>query len=489
MTKEVITIRKMFLDELPKRGNTEQISWQESLGNIINFIYDDTKGYLKLVDYNSNKNKLKVEYNNNLFDITTNYFKKCKIARILNIRTSDFKIEIGTRFKDDKRDLIVIDRKIVPRYNKKGIFKCNYKMYNYICKKCNYNGWIEESHLFQMGQGCGYCNGNCIVKEGINDVPTVAPWMIQYFQGGYDEAKLYSYGSAKKIYPICPDCGRIKKNKMSINSIYKQHNIGCICSDNLYYPEKFTFDIMEQLKIEFLTQLSKVNLKWCDKYRYDFYFEYKDEQYICEVNGIQHYEECSRGRSLQKEQENDIIKKELALANGIKEENYIIVDCRYSNLEWIREHILESRLAELFNLSNINWNKAEEFALSNLVKVACDYWNKNLDMSVENISKSIGCSINTTISYLKKGSKYKWCNYNSKEEQKKHREKNGDKHGKPVEIFKDGISLGVFKSATELERQSEQLFGIKLTGSAISKVCRGELKQHKGYTFDYIKIN
>lgn len=57
---------------------------------------------------------------------------------------------------------------------------------------------------------------------------------------------------------------------------------------------------------------------------------------------------------------------------------------------------------------------------------------------------------------------------------------------KPIEMFKNNISLGVFKSATYLDRESEKLFGIKLNRNGISEVARGKRKKHKGYTFKYI---
>ena len=52
--------------------------------------------------------------------------------------------------------------------------------------------------------------------------------------------------------------------------------------------------------------------------------------------------------------------------------------------------------------------------------------------------------------------------------------------------FKDGKSLGIFESCTELSKQSEKTFGIKLLCSAISSVCHGKQKTHRGYTFKYI---
>ena len=40
-------------------------------------------------------------------------------------------------------------------------------------------------------------------------------------------------------------------------------------------------------------------------------------------------------------------------------DNYIVIDCRYSKLEWIRESIIKE-LGNYFDLSNINWEKVWE---------------------------------------------------------------------------------------------------------------------------------
>ena len=41
------------------------------------------------------------------------------------------------------------------------------------------------------GKRCACCS-NSVVVEGINDIPTTAPWMVDYFPGGYEEAKRYT---------------------------------------------------------------------------------------------------------------------------------------------------------------------------------------------------------------------------------------------------------------------------------------------------------
>jgi len=59
------------------------------------------------------------------------------------------------------------------------------------------------------------------------------------------------------------------------------------------------------------------------------------------------------GRAVEEEIENDRIKKELDINNGIKEENYIVIDCRCSDVDFINNNKLNS----LFDLSKIDWNE------------------------------------------------------------------------------------------------------------------------------------
>lgn len=394
--------------------------------------------------------------------------------------------EIGQTIRDDKRNIIISNREFRMRKykNEKSKYEKKEKWYKYTCNKCGWTeGWIEEYSLSQQNNGCSCC-ANRTVVEGYNDIPTTAPWMIPYFQGGYDEAKLYTKNSGKKVTPICPICKRIKDKPMIISNICKRHSINCECSDKTSYGEKVIFNILEQLTLGFTTQLTYTVLKWCKNYRYDFYVP--SLNIIIETHGEQHYIQTNRkqAKTLEEEQENDKTKKELALSNGIKEENYIVIDCRKSNLEFIKRNILNSKLGELFDMSNINWASVEEFALSSRVKEACDLWNDGID-STRKIGRLMKLSYPTIIRYLTKGEYIGWTTYNGREELIKGAKKQG-KNGKLVEIFKGDKSLGVFKSCAELSRQSEELFDIKFNLNGIVRVCNKERSHHKGYIFRYI---
>lgn len=491
------TNKQIFLEVLPRKiyKGTECIDWINSVGYKVHFIYDDIEGDLEIIKYikgvkNINP-RILIKYGKEQIEINVASLKSCPLGELLKKNTSEFKYEIGTIFKSDKKDLIIINREYrkANRLDKKLE---NRKWYQYHCYKCGAELWVDENGLKSIQ--CGCCSGNHKVVEGINDIPTTAPWMIPYFQGGYDEAKLYSKGSNKKIYPICPDCGRIKNSLVTINSIYMTKSVGCLCKDGHSYPEKTMFDFLNQLlNNNFIWQYSKTNENWVNKYQYDFYFEYNSEKYIVETHGEQHYtggfEKIKSNRyvrTLKEEQENDRLKKELALDNGIKEDNYIVVDCRKSELEFIKQNILNSKLAKVFDMNIINWIQIGEFACSNLAKIACKYKNDNSNLTTTQIGEIMKLDGGTISRYLKTGNELNWCNYNVEDEMSKlHSRLN--KYGYPVEIFKNGVSLGTFLTGAELERQSEKLFGVRLHAWNILAVCKGQRESHWGFTFKFAK--
>jgi hypothetical protein len=241
--------------------------------------------------------------------------------------------------------------------------------------------------------------------------------MIPFFQGGYDEAKLYTHGSNKKIYPKCPVCGKVKNKPMMIAEIYATNSIGCTCSDGISYPEKFITCILDQLKVVYVYQLTKRQESWCKNYIYDF--SYIEKSCIIETHGKQHYEDTNfRGNKIKykQQQENDRAKEQLAKINGIK--HYIALDCRYSELEWIKKSVMESELPTLFNFKedDIDWLKCHEFALYSLVKIACDYKRNNQNMTTTQIGVILHLTKPTIRRYLKQGNELGWCHYDAEEE-------------------------------------------------------------------------
>ena len=532
-------MRKIFTDNLPKKkyGDKEIIDWKNSVGYKVHFIYEDIEDDIEIIEYKNSK--LKIKYKNKEKIYNSKSIIKCQFGTILDKVTSNFKIEIGTTFKDEKRDLTIIDREKRPRYKKDGTFKCSDKWYKYHCNKCNGYNWDVESHLLKEKRGCGICHGTTICK-GINDIGTTDKWIIPYLQDINDAYK-YSNSSGKFLKCKCPYCGY--KKEMRVEHLFR-YGFGCVnCSDGISYPNKFMLNLLKQLNVMFKTEYSP---EWSKNKRYDFYLS--DYNILLEMNGGQHYSSKNSfnnlgGRTLEEEQQNDKFKKLLAIQNGIKEENYIVIDCRKSELEFIKNNIINSRLNEIFDLSNIDWNKIDEQSQHSIVKEVCDYWYlhneiNNEGLTTTDLSKIFNISGSSILKYLKLGTKFGWCNYyynrindNGKEICEYwhiHNEINnenlstsilskkfkfnestirkylniGSKLGwcnynpkdkiiksyknKDILVIKNGEILGKFPSIAMLCEKSESLFGTKFSTSSVGRVLKQEQKSYKGYTFEYV---
>ena len=286
----------------------------------------------------------------------------------------------------------------------------NNKGYWFKCLEHHEHGSeLKAINSFTSGQKGSLNCSKCTV------IISTHPQLVKYFLN-IEDAYKYSHGSGEYIPMKCPDCGYEKK--MGICTLISQGFSCSRCSDGKSFPELLVFNILEQLLNDnFQTQLSKTTFNWCSKYKYDFYIPIFN--CIIETHGLQHYE-CGFERiksskkhvkTLKEIQENDKIKEKLAKDNGII--NYIVLDCRYSKLEWIKNSILHSKLNDLFDLSLIDWNKCYEYTCNSLVKVACDLWNNGIKNTKE-IGKILKLNKGTIVIYLKQGALLGWCDYDPK---------------------------------------------------------------------------
>ena len=281
--------------------------------------------------------------------------------------------------------------------------------------ECNHVADINpDSH--KRGQGCAVCRG-LQVKRGVNDLATTHPHYVKYFVN-INDTHTYTYSSSKKVKMKCIDCGHTKT--MKINTLAHQGFPCSLCSDGVSYPEKLMSSILTKLNIEFTKQMSYDN----GEHRYDFYL--CDYSAIIETHGRQHYEQTKRkgARTLEEEQENDRYKRELANKNGILNENYHEIDCRYSTLEWCRPNIEQalSNYIDMSILTDEDWKQADIQAQKSLKIEVCKYWNggKEADneLTVKQVAKVFGITVKTARDYLNWGSANGFCVYDAQEEMK-----------------------------------------------------------------------
>lgn len=348
----------------------------------------------------------------------------------------------------------------------------------YICLKCGNIHHIKKATL-DTGSGCSVCcpTSQKVVKD-INSVWKTNPEFAVYFKN-IEEAYAHTVGSHIKTTFKCPICGLEKEQE--IRNAFKGGFRCDFCDDGVSYPEKIMATILTQLNINCETE--KI-FTWSSNKRYDFYIAYGNKEYILETHGLQHYKETGRkgAKTLKQEQENDKLKKQLALNNEIEEENYIVIDCRHSKLEWIKNNVLNSRMNDIFNLSTIDWEKCEKDASSSRAVEACRLWNEGMYSSTE-IADVLKMDRHTILSYLKKGKTANICTYSSELSNKYKQIKQGKERRKPIICVETG---DVFDSTVECVAQSEKVFGIKLPRTAISNILNGRRKSTYGLSFRFV---
>lgn len=284
-------------------------------------------------------------------------------------------------------------------------------------KKKFHNSYEISCNNFSRGYRCSYCNPRNKVHplDSIGFLYyNIAKMIVEDKRNEITWEDMYkiSPNSHKKFYFKCLKCGTYSDKKKSLDNVIS-HNYFCSsCADGIPITEKFMSNLLNRLNINFISQYRP---SWSENKRYDYYI--LDKNIIIEINGNQHYNETYwGGRTLEEEQENDKYKKELALKNGI--ENYIVIDCRKTELKWLKEEI-EKSLNNIFNLKDVKWTEIWSFSQNSLVSSVWDLWNKGL--SISEISKEIGINRNIVTKYLKRGVECAKCNY-TKEEAFKRRE-------------------------------------------------------------------
>lgn len=336
--------------------------------------------------------------------------------------------------------------------------------------------WESDISSRNSGVSCPYC-ANQKVLVGYNSMWDTDPELASLLanpEDGYE----YTQGGNEKLNWKCPDCGELLKNK-SISNI-KNKSISCpVCSDGYSYPEKFIFSLLKQLDIEFYFQKS---FKWSKNKIYDFYITFYDKNkettmsVLLEIHGEQHYRYTGRGRTLDEEQENDKLKEQLAKENGIN--HYIVIDARESNMNWIKNSVINSDLNTLFNLSNVDWINIEKNSVNSFIKIVCNLWSSGLRSSTL-ISENVNLGKHTVVKYLKKGEKLGWCDYNADEVMKEVR-KYGKKNTKSV------VQLSL---SDEFIRSWDSMSSARRENNAnhISSCVKGIRNKSGGYRWMYLE--
>ena len=252
--------------------------------------------------------------------------------------------------------------------------------------KCNF-GMFGENHPMSTPQ------------RGVNDIATVAPWMVSWLK---DQSIAYTHMVTSKhmVDWICPYCKSEVRNR-TICNCYRYKKVTCpYCSDGVSYPERFLANMLKSINVCFDFQRE---FSWSDGKFYDFYIP--SLNMIIETHGKQHYTNTwSTGVDKNQKmtiQDNDSYKHMLATKHGVS--CYVVLDCRCSDGDYIRQSILDSELNTLFDLSSVIWNDISIKSSSSVFIQAIDMFRSNIDGYT--ILNELPVSAYTLNRYVKKAKK------------------------------------------------------------------------------------
>lgn len=317
-------------------------------------------------------------------------------------------VELGLNLDDiwnwDKNNELGINPYEIKKQSSKKVWlyclKNDYHNYN---REGNKVGYEIQCAKFYNNKRCGYCHRGGHSKVHWKDslaynYPKIAKMIaIHENEITFEDCYKIAPYSHKKYYIKCLECGMLSNKKKILSKIILKYSCE-FCSDGLPITEKFMTNILKQLDIEFRIQLNKSDFNWCGYFRYDFYLP--SLNMIIETHGKQHYEDSGKNsswKSLEQEQWNDLFKYKCA-KNHV--DNYIVIDCRYSTLEWMKENIIKE-LSSYLNLNNVNWELAWEESQNSLCVEAWELYNDGY--SIKEISNIFKLDRHTVSRYIKQG--------------------------------------------------------------------------------------
>lgn len=334
------------------------------------------------------------------------------------------------------------------------------------CNRCGEEHQIASPQsLIKLMSKCARCDSERKLLVGLTDFATTHPQYAKLFKN-QDEAKTISYGSGRKVDMICPICHNEKK--ISPSHLIRRGFSCPKCGDGVSYPNKFMYNLLKKLKIDFD---SEVSFDWSENKRYDFVVK----NVIIEMDGGFH--KGSNFKSYSECKEIDDLKDKLAINNGYK---LIRIECYTSEFEYIKNNILHSELSKILDLKNIEWEELEiEVINSNLVRDASEVFNKY--KGIENLTfmaKLMNTSQQTLYKLLKQSSKIGLTDYDSK------KSKRGEyTPDRGIHIRKQCICLEtkkVYESCLVAENEH------KFNKDSVARVCRGERLTVGGLHFDFV---
>lgn len=295
------------------------------------------------------------------------------------------------------------------------------------------------------------------------------PDLIVLFENPND-CDTHSYGSKAQVIVTCPFC----LNKQNTTYyLLSRNNFHCkYCGDTLTYPNRFLRVLLQELQGITNIQYEK-SFKIDNKIiRVDGVFTWEDKKIAIEMNGLQHYANCSYNNyDVQEQVQRDKQKKDFLQDNGYI---YIAIDCRKSSFLYIKQQLLISKLNEYFDLENINWeNIYANLSNFSLLRQICEDYEKN-NMPTIMLSKKYSLDRHRIANYLQEGKNLNLCPSYPRSAIK----------GQTVLAYdKDKNFIGKYYSYAQCAEELKKIYNLTFLPNSISHVISGAQKTHRNFYF------
>lgn len=342
--------RKVYLDNLPKLNNyihygtfTYNIDFKNSVGLSFSYEFEDKKDKLKIIDYfNKENNKGNViEY----------------------VRVEDTK---GQTYLYNALNIII------------GNLQRVAEEFNYPYNKGDIVGkfTVKDNTTTEV-----------ITKDGKVDITRLT--VLQCNECGLIK-RVPSHRISQKAQSSCSDCNAMKKSLKELN---KHRSKG----------ESMVEQVLLQNGIKYEAERS---FDWSERKRYDFYLPDFNGGTIIEVHGVQHYLEQNEGQrfhlTLEENKKNDKWKKDKVLEQDL---NYIEIDVRESDFDYIKESIINSTLPTV----DIDWTSVYKYMENGFINKIIDMYDNGY--SNKEMAEKLNVSSGLIQTRLKKLSQMQIINY------------------------------------------------------------------------------
>jgi len=390
-----IVDKHIDLNQFPqdKQGH---ISWKNSIGVIADFYYYGEKHTLKILDHgNPTYEFITIQVD----DMPPETVRSKKIKYLL-FDNLFYKPNYLYNVGDVVNGSIILEQLYLKRTEnstkKEKFYRC----------QCLADGYVYIVHEYELKNGrmCPKCVGRVLIV-GYNDLATTDPDIMKFLLDKEDGHR-YTRGSHKYIWVVCPICGYEKF--MIVEDLVLNGGLSCPrCSDGLSYPNKFAFDVFMQISEQYQKYVTEYSPDWIKPKKYDHYILFKNgKEIIIEMDGGFHNER--QGKYAAKY---DKYKDDLAKEHGI---DVIRVDCSYNKItkrfDCIKTEFIKN-LNQHFDLSNIDWESADEAGISNRLVEVVNYYNEHPFMSNQQIADYYHVHVVTIRHYLTVGEKLGLCTY------------------------------------------------------------------------------